>query len=76
MEGLRDIPGCTVWPLGGATIDLCVGYRGKNFLLEVKKPNAKIKLKPSQVKFIQEWNGQVNVVQDLRDALFIIGAIR
>lgn len=76
VEGLRQIPGVTVWPLGGATIDLCVGYKTKNYLFEVKKPDEKVKLKPSQEKFIENWTGQVNVVRELRDALFILGVIK
>ena len=46
--------------------DLLVGFRGANYLLEVKSPGGKLTEK--QVKFIATWPGQVAVVETLDDA--------
>jgi hypothetical protein len=55
-------------------LDLLVGYRGKNYLIEVK--TAKGKLRPSQVKFFDRWKGQAIVVRTMDEALLAIGAVR
>lgn len=63
--------GATVEPKG--PLDLLVGFRGANYLLEVK--TAKGKLRPSQERFLGRWKGQATVVRDLETALRTIGAI-
>lgn len=55
-------------------LDLLVGFRGKNYLLEVKAEKGK--LRPSQEKFFGRWQGQAVVVRTINDALRAIGAIR
>jgi hypothetical protein len=70
VEGLRKA-GRTVVILN-STIDLLVGYQGKNFLLEVKRPEVrgkKTELKESQKDFIRNWRGQVSVVYTIEEAL-------
>ena len=54
-------------------IDLIVGFRGVNYLLEVK--TAKGKLNKKQEKFFRGWVGQVNIVRTAIQALGLIGAI-
>lgn len=72
--------GATVQPLhavGGGVPDLLVGFRGRNYLIEVKdgrKPPSERKLTPDQVKWHAEWLGQVSVAEWPEDALRIIGA--
>jgi len=61
--------GATVVPDG--PLDLVVGFRGANYLLEVK--TAKGKLRASQEGFIRRWKGQVHVVRTVEDALAVIG---
>lgn len=64
----------------GATVDpkcpgdLLVGFRGVNYLLEVK--TAKGKLRPSQERFKARWKGQYAVVRTMDEALKAIGAVR
>lgn len=60
---------------GDGFTDLVVGVAGLNILLEVKDPDqppSKRKLTASQEKFHSEWEGQVNVVHTLDEALNVI----
>ena len=63
-------------------VDLLVGYRGKNFLLEVKLPlgprggDSHSRLTDDQKDFFATWHGQRCVVRNLSDALLAIGASR
>lgn len=52
-------------------LDLLVGFRGVNYLIEVK--TAKGKLRPSQEAFLARWKGQAVVVRTLDEALCAIG---
>lgn len=54
-------------------LDLLVGFRGANYLLEVK--TAKGKLRASQERFLDRWKGQAVVVRTMDEALKAIGAI-
>ncbi len=58
---------------GKAPVDLLVGFRGRNYLLEVK--TAKGKLRASQTAFLGRWKGQAHVVRTLAEALSVIGAV-
>lgn len=64
----------------GATVDpkcpgdLLVGFRGVNYLLEVK--TVKGKLRASQERFRAAWKGQYAVVRTMDEALRSIGAVR
>ena len=69
-SALRQIPGLSVYDING-TIDMCVGYRGHNYLLEVKDKGGT--LTDSQVKFFQTWQGNCFIVRSLDDALTCIG---
>ena len=58
--------------------DLCVGWKGVNYLLEVKdgsKPPSGQKLTPMQTEWHSAWNGQAVVVNSPEAALAAIGAI-
>ena len=60
---------------GGGFPDLCVGIQGKNYLLEVKdgsKSPSRQKLTPDQVTFHATWEGQVNVVRNIDEALIAV----
>lgn len=54
-------------------VDLLIGWRGHNFLLEVKGPKGA--LKPSQEEMIRSWRGQYGIVRTADEALRTIGAI-
>lgn len=77
VAALRKI-GCTVQILssvGKGCPDILVGYRGKNTLLEIKdgskSPSAQ-KLTDDQVQWHNLWNGQVDVVNCIDDAIKIV----
>ena len=55
------------------TPDLLVGFRGVNYLIEVKTDKGV--LGDAQKQFLRDWRGQVNVARNLEDVLRIIGAL-
>jgi hypothetical protein len=71
---LRRIPGITVHYVHQLKnfCDILVGYRGRNYLFEIKKDQKK-KLTPGEKKFQEEWTGQVNTVSSVEDILLILG---
>ncbi len=69
--GLEAV-GATVEPKG--PLDMLVGFRGANYLLEVKTATGK--LRPSQERFLSRWKGQAIVVRTMEEALKAIGAVR
>lgn len=75
-EGIRKaLRGCTVRDLSGAgegIPDLMVGWRGRNYLFEIKdpaKPPSKRKLTPAQEQFHGEWQGNCYVVHSATEAV-------
>jgi len=56
----------------GEPVDLLVGWKGRNLLWEVK-PNAKAKLRPSQVEFFRDWRGNVERIESVEDAARSLG---
>lgn len=65
--------------LGGGAPDLVVGFRGRNYLLEVKdgdKYPSERRLTQDESRFFQEWRGEVTVVNDVEEALEVVGATR
>lgn len=77
VDGLRAI-GCTVRStaaIGRGFPDLVVGYRGTNFLIEVKdgskRPSARALL-PEQQDFFDGWRGQVAKVESLDEAIEVV----
>ena len=77
-DGLRSIIGnqCVVdiKDFGGGIGDLLVGFRGVNYLLETKR-NKKATLTPAEKKFHETWEGQIDIVYSLDDAMKVIGLI-
>lgn len=80
VEALR-YAGATVESLhrvGAGVPDLLVGFRGRNYLLEIKDgkkvPSAQ-KLTEDQVYFHATWRGQVAVVRSVPDAFATIGLV-
>lgn len=69
IDALRRV-GASVYPLhfaGKGCPDLIVGFRGRNFLLEVKTERGR--LNAEQRDFHQAWRGQVAVVRSRREAV-------
>lgn len=81
VRALRAV-GCSVQSLamvGAGCPDLAVGYRGRNFLLEVKDgskaPSAR-KLTPDEARWHEGWRGTVVTVRTVDEALRAVGALR
>lgn len=78
VQALRGI-GAKVHILDGKGIgDLLVGFRGELSVLELKdgnKPPSQRKLRPSQKKFHDDWQGyRIYKVESIEEALRVIGA--
>lgn len=55
--------------------DLTVGYRGINYLIEVKdgsQPASRRKLTPEEQAWHAAWNGKVYIVESLNDVMRIL----
>lgn len=72
--------GCTV--MRADQVDLIVGYKGINYLMEVKNPKNKPKkatsltkyyIAPHQQSLQDTWQGQIAVIETLEQALEVIG---
>lgn len=64
--------------LGKGVPDILCGFRGHNYLLEIKdgsKIPSKRKLTPDEKYWHMVWMGQVAVVENADEALRTIGAI-
>lgn len=62
--------------LGKGVPDLLVGFRGQNWLMEVKdwqQPPSRRRLTPDEKKWHDSWTGQKCVVETASEAFQIIG---
>jgi|TARA_R100000049_G_C1934580_1_gene78451 Holliday junction resolvase len=70
--------GCSVLILsnvGGGCPDICVGYKGINYLFEIKdgtKTPSQRKLTPDEKKFFDTWEGHCNIVGSVKDCMDIL----
>lgn len=75
---MRKIPGVTVkhtHMVGDGFTDVVIGFRRKNYLLEIKdpsKPPSARRLTEDEKKFHEEWTGQIDVVETIDDVLRIL----
>ena len=78
VEALRAA-GASVEPLhavGSGCPDLLVGFNGYNWLVEVKdgdKPPRERRLTDHQIRWHGKWKGQVCIVENVQQALTLIG---
>ncbi len=73
VAALRGL-GASVQPLQavrGGCPDLLVGWRGRNYLLEVKGEHGR--LTECEDRWLIGWTGQVQIVHDVDEALAAIG---
>ena len=70
IDALQSV-GCRVYYIK-QPVDLLVGFRGKNYLLEVKQ--SKAKTTPAQDRFFESWTGQHKIVRTPEEALKAVGA--
>lgn len=79
VKALRDIPHVSVHStaaLGKGFPDLCVGYRGKTYLFEIKNPAlvpSKQRLTPDETTWHSDWFGHVAIVTTADQILDHIG---
>lgn len=61
--------------VGRGCPDLLVGFRGRNYLLEVKdgaKPVTRQRLTADEIAWQEQWRGQVAVISTVDEALAVI----
>ncbi len=72
VEALRSVPGVTVFRLD-QPVDLLVGFRGANHLLECKTPTREggppRRLTRSESVFFEGWTGSATIVCNATEAL-------
>lgn len=79
VERLRQYPGISVYPthaVGAGFPDLCVGFRGRTYLFELKDPKRKPserRLTGDQKSFFQRWSGHCAKVESEDEILAEIG---
>ena len=62
--------------VGEGFVDLVLGFRSKNFLIELKdpsKPPSKRRLTQDEQDFFDGWRGQASVCESLQEILEVIG---
>jgi len=63
--------------VGGGVPDLFVGWRGINLLLEVKNLEGRGKrLTLAEREFMENWHGQVAIVEDIAGAVAFLDIIK
>lgn len=78
VKSLRGIPDVTVADtssLGNGFGDIVIGYKGKNWIIEIKdgnKPPSAQKLTPDEVRFHNDWKGQINVCNSFDEIFKLI----
>ena len=78
VDALRKIPNLSVQitsQLGKGFPDLVIGYKGLNYIVELKdgnKPKSAQKLTPDEELWHSKWNGQKAVCNSLDEILNII----
>lgn len=78
IKALRKIPNLSVFStheVGKGFPDIVIGYKGVNYLIEIKdgnKPLSARKLTDSEVKFHQDWRGQIKIVNNLDEVLNLL----
>lgn len=67
IKALRKL-GAEVYELSSRSIpDLLIGWRGQNYLVEVKQEKGK--LTKDQERFHQTWTGQVAIIRSVDEAV-------
>jgi len=62
--------------IGKGCPDLLLGFRNKNFLIELKdskKTTSKKKLTDDEVEFFKTWRGQVSKCETLEEIIQVVG---
>jgi hypothetical protein len=62
--------------VGQGCPDILVGFQGINYLMEIKdgsKPPSRRRLTKDEADWFAQWNGQASIVENVDDALRVIG---
>lgn len=62
--------------VGHGCPDLCVGWRGRNVLIEIKdpaQPPSRRNLTPDEARWHDEWRGEVHIVETVEDLQRALG---
>lgn len=60
--------------VGKGCPDIVCGFRGTNYLVEIKTSH-KSKLTPPEAKFFEEWKGQVCIIHSAKEAIEFLGGL-
>ncbi len=74
----RDATVAIISDVGHGKPDLIVGYRGNNYLVEIKdgkKPASARRLTPAEDVFHRSWKGQVCIITSIEDVILFINEI-
>lgn len=55
--------------LGDGFTDAVTGFRRRNYLVEIKDGARKWKLTPEQVRFHEEWQGEIVILDSIQAAI-------
>jgi hypothetical protein len=78
IKALRKIPNLSVFStheVGKGFPDIVIGYKGVNYLIEIKngnKPPSARKLTDAELKFHNDWKGQIKIVNNLDEVLNLL----
>jgi hypothetical protein len=78
INALRKIPNLSVFStheVGKGFPDIVVGYKGVNYLIEIKdgnKPPSARKLTDAELQFHSNWRGQIKIVNNLDEVLNLL----
>lgn len=71
---VRKVPGASIKLVGNLIdeFDAIIGYRGRNYLIELKNPDTSHGVTDSQRKFQAKWNGQYAVIETEADMMALL----
>ena len=78
INALRKIPNLSVFStheVGKGFPDIVIGYKGINYLIEIKdgnKPPSARKLTEAELQFHSNWKGQIKIVNNFDELLNIL----
>ena len=78
INALRKIPNLSVFStheVGKGFPDIVIGYKGINYLIEIKdgnKPPSARKLTNAELQFHSNWKGQIKIVNNFDELLNIL----
>ena len=78
VDSIRKIPSLSVFSthmVGKGFPDIVIGYKGINYLVEIKdgaKTKSQKKLTEDEIRFHQSWFGQINVCECVEDVLMLL----